>query len=150
MTLQSQPRAARRFAGRVVVAAVICGGGFSALAAHAEPTPAPGAQTYDIAMMFTTPTTKAAPRLRVRATEQFKVQFDDKGKKMTAAFVLTPVGTKEVRLEGTVECGNRTPARPILLTHLGATATVKVQETGTPGCELAMVVTQAAMGVPAR
>lgn len=146
---QSQPRAARRLTGRLLVAALVCAGGYSALAARAEPTPAPGAQTYDIAMTFTTPTTKAAPLLRVRATEQFKVQFDDKGKKATASFVLTPVGAKEVRLEGTVECGNSTPARPVLLTHLGATATVRVQETGTPGCELAMVVTQAAMGAPA-
>jgi hypothetical protein len=35
-----------------------------------------------------------------------------------------------------------------MVAHLGSTATVKVKvaETGTPGCELAMVVTKTAMG----
>jgi hypothetical protein len=135
-------RASSRRTGRVFVAALILAGGFSALTAQAQST----AQTYDIAMTFTTPTSKAAPKMRVRAGEPFKVMLDDKGQKMMASFVLTPTGKQAVRLEGTVECAGSKPAQPVMVAHLGSTATVKVEETGTPGCELAMVVTKTAMG----
>jgi hypothetical protein len=141
---------ARRFAGRVLAATLVMAASCSALMAQADNTPPTGAQTYDVAMMFTTPTTKAAPRLRVYPAEKFKVAFDDKGAKMTASFILTPIGTKDVRLDGTVECGNRVPAKVVLQTQLGATASVRVEETGTPGCDLSMVVKQAAMGVPVK
>jgi hypothetical protein len=143
MTLhQSQHGAARRRTGRVFVAALILAGGFSALSARAQA----GVQTYDIAMTFTTPTSKAAPKVRTRAGEPFKVLLDDKGQKMMASFVLTPAGKQAVRLEGTVECGRNKPAQPVMVAHLDSTATIKIEETGTPGCELAMVVTKTVMG----
>ncbi|MFC0133672.1 hypothetical protein CR105_09660 [Massilia eurypsychrophila] len=140
--LLSQPGAARRSACRVLVAAAVAAGGFIALPVQAQSVP----ETYDIAMTFTTPTSKAAPTVRARAGEPFKVMLDDKGAKMMASFVLTPAGKQTVRLEGTVECGRTKPAHPVMVAHLGSTATVKVEETGTPGCELAMVVTKTAIG----
>ncbi|MDB5936639.1 MAG: energy transducer TonB [Massilia sp.] len=151
MTLhQSQPRAARRLTGRLLVAALVCASGYSALSARADTAPRAGAKTYDVSMTFTTPAGKSAPRVLARGGEPFKVAMSDKGVKMMASFVVTPVDIKNVRLEGTVECGNGTPAHPVLITRLGMSATVKVQEAGAPGCELDIVVSEATMAAPAK
>ncbi len=141
--LLSHSRAALRLTGRFL-AAIAAVGAASVIALPAQAQS--GAQTYDITMTFTTPTSKAAPKMRVRAREPFKVMLDDKGQKMMASFVLTPAGKEAVRLEGTVECGGNKPAQPVMVAHLGSTATIKIEETGTPGCELAMVVTKTVMG----
>jgi bla regulator protein BlaR1 len=151
MTLhQTPPRAARRLTGRLLVAALVCAGGYSALSARADSTPPVGAKTYDISMTFTTAAGKSTPRVLARAGEAFKVAMDSNGVKMSASFVATPVDLKNVKLVGTVECGNRSPSHPILITPLGVHAAVKVQEAGQPGCEFDIIVAEATMPAPAK
>lgn len=144
---QFPPRAARRLTGRLLVAVLVCA---SALSARADTTPPAGAKTYDVSMTFTTAAGKSAPRVMARAGEPFKVAMASNGVKMSASFVATPVDLKNVKLVGTVECGNRSPSHPILVTPLGVRATVKVQEAGEPGCEFDIVVAEATMPAPAK
>lgn len=151
MTLhQSQPRAVRRITGRLLVAALVCASGYSALSARAAATPPAGAKTYDISMTFTTAAGKSAPRVIVRAGEPFKVAMASNGVKMSASFVATPVDLKNVKLVGTVECGNRSTSHPTLVTPLGVRALVKVQEAGEPGCEFDIVVAETTTPAPAK
>lgn len=151
MTLKKNPpHAARRFTGRLLITALVCAGGYSTLAARAETAPAAGANTYAIAMTLTTAGDKSAPRLQVKEGEPFKIATNNKGVKFVASFVLTAAAKNTVKLAGTVECGNAKPAHPVLLTALGEPATVKVAETGAPGCELAMVVTKLAEAAAAK
>jgi hypothetical protein len=110
--------------------------------ALADTAPAAGASTYQIAMTVTTAGSNSAPRLQVKEGVPFKIAMENKGVKFAASFVLTTAGKNIVKLDGDVECGNVKPAHPVLITGLGETATVKLEEAGTPGCELAMVVSK--------
>lgn len=146
MTLQqTPPRSVRRNFGRLLVAALVCAGSYGALTARADSVPIAGATTYSVAMTFTTPSGSASPRVLAKAGDPFKVAMADKSGKLMASFVATAAGTGSVRLEGTVECGNAAAAHPVLVARLGEAAVVKLQEPGTPGCELAIVVSEVAM-----
>lgn len=123
---------------------------FIATAALADTTPASGANSYLIAMTVTTAGGNSAPRLQVKEGEPFKIAMENKGVKFMASFVLTKAGKNTVKLDGAVECGTAKPAHPVLVTALGETATVKLEETGAPGCELGMVVSEVAKTSPAR
>lgn len=151
MTLKKNPpHAARRFTGRLLITALVCVGGYSTLAARADIAPASGAHIYFIAMTVTTAGDKSAPRLQVKEGELFKIAMENKGVKFVASFVLTADAKNTVKLDGTVECGNAKPTHPVLITALGETAMVKVAETGAPGCELAMVISEVAKTQAAR
>lgn len=115
---------------------------FALIATSALADTAPAAATYQIAMTVSTAGSTSTPRVQVKEGEPFKIAMDDKGIRFTASFVLTKAGKDTVKLAGAVECGNAKPAHPVLITGLGATATVKLEEAGKPGCELGMVVSQ--------
>jgi bla regulator protein BlaR1 len=146
---QTPPSAARRRAGRILVATLACAGAYSALAARAGTAAVADAKTYLVAMTLTTPAGKSSPRLKVRASENFKVvTSDDSGARFTASLALTAVGSDSVKLQGTVECGKPgaapLAARPELavITRLGEAATVKLEDAG-GNCELALVISDA-------
>jgi hypothetical protein len=122
------------------IAALACA--VIAMNAIADNIPPSGADSYFIAMTVTTGGDKSAPRLMVKEGELFKIAMENKGVKFVASFVLTADAKNTVKLDGTVECGKATPSHAVLITALGETATVKVAETGAPGCELAMVVSE--------
>lgn len=150
MTLQqTPPRAARRLTGRLLLASLVCAGGYGAWTAHAATAPAADAKTYAIAMTFTSGAGKATPRVRVRGGGKFKVAIDDNGTKAAASFVITAAGPDSVKLDGKVECAGAAPAHPVLIARLGEAATVKMQQAGAPSCELAITVTEVASLTPA-
>jgi hypothetical protein len=129
---------------RLFAVGLLCLGTCGSLTARAD-NAKPAAKVYEVAMTFRTAfRTASAPRVRVHADEKFNVILDYQGTDMMASFVLTASGADAVKLNGTVECGHTT-AHPALLTRLGEAAIVKLHEGGAPGCELTLLVSEAAM-----
>jgi beta-lactamase regulating signal transducer with metallopeptidase domain len=161
MTLQqSSPHPRRRFVGRLLVASMILGGSYAALAARADE--APGQQKYEVKFSWQE---SEGGQVKVEADEFLK-RRDDKtphivvsaGKNFTlwegtdwrADFVITPVSAanKTYKLSAKISDGKQ-EWRPALVGRLGEQTGVAV---GGPGkvLKLAMVVTEVTDQPPAR
>ena len=142
---QTPPASARRVTGRILVVLLVCAGGYSSLAARADTAAAPSAQVYKVAMKLRVGSHTSSPRVHVKEAEAFKLTMDNsQGGKMTASFVVTAMGPGAVKLAGTVDCAGASTAHPVLITRLGESATVKMQEDGAPPCGLDFLVSELA------
>jgi hypothetical protein len=79
----------------------------------------------------------------VKESESFKLMMgDEQGNKISASMVVTAAGPGSVKLAGAIDCAGASTAHPVLITPLGETAAVKIQEGASPQCELDFVVSE--------
>jgi beta-lactamase regulating signal transducer with metallopeptidase domain len=140
---QTPPAAVRRVTGRILVAILVCAGGYSSLAARAVTAAVPNGKVYNIAMKLRVGSFTSSPRLHVKESEPFKLMMgDEQGNKISASMVATAAGPGAVKLAGSIDCAGASTAHPVLITPLGQTAAVKIQEGAAPQCELDFVVSE--------
>jgi hypothetical protein len=139
---QSPPAFGRRVTGRILVAILVCAGAYSSLTARADTAASPSAKVYKIAMKVQVGSYTSSPRLLVKEAETFKLAMDNNGVKISASLTITDAGAGAVKIAGTVDCAGSGTAHPVLITRLGESAAVKMQEGSGPQCELDFVVAE--------
>ncbi|PWF49237.1 M56 family metallopeptidase [Massilia glaciei] len=100
-----QPRSGRLFAGRAVLAALICLGGYSALAAHAKTDVASGAQVYEVALQIDVGGKHITQRKYARMDEQFEIAVEEAGTKWVGEMRIKPGKDGNIDMQSNVQAG---------------------------------------------
>ena len=121
---QPAPAAARRLAGRILIAGLLCASATSAVIARADPA-APG-PSYDIALRLEVGGAVSTPRVVARAGEQFKVLSEQPAGTMEGEFQVDDAGGGSVSVRMKLKNNNIVVGEPRILAKLGATSSVAV------------------------
>lgn len=135
---QAVPSKTRRVAGRILLVSSLVTAVGAALSARAE---TPG-KMYDVTMSLQAGGETVTPHVHVRDGGKFAVAIDKDGAKWKAEFVVKKASmANTVWVQGQIDVGSKTIARPALLAQLGQQARVR---TGSDAgmVDLAMTVTE--------
>lgn len=137
---QTPPRRARRLAGRVALATIVCVSGYAALAAHAADTISP--TRYAVKLTIATDEDLATPVLHTRAEETFRVSGGSGKHKWNAEFVLHRIGDK-VQIDSTFKHDGAIMTKPRLLGRLGEPMGMGLGASGdAPSLKMMVIVTE--------
>ena len=147
---QTPPRRARRLAGRLAIAALVCASGYAALAARAADAVAPAAGMYAVSMTIDAFGKQAQPVIHTRADTPFTVanSSDDGTGSATAKrrwegkFMLHRMG-EQVQIDSTIKYNGAIVSEPKLLGKLGDTMGVAIGASGnTPAFKMSLTITE--------
>ncbi|MES3021925.1 MAG: M56 family metallopeptidase [Pseudomonadota bacterium] len=110
-----QPRSGRLFAGRAVLATLICLGGYSALAAHASADLAPGAQVYEVEMLIDVGGKQIMQRKYARLDERFEIAVEEAGTKWVGEMLIKPGKDGAIDMQSNVQAGAPGPGTHTLV-----------------------------------